>query len=44
MQGLMKKENPAVHQKDVALEIPEGDLVDSSTTKTISYQFVLRKK
>ena len=28
MCGFMTKKNPAVHYQDVALEVPEGDLVD----------------
>ena len=34
MYGFMWKENPAVHHHDVALEVPESDLVDSDILKT----------
>ena len=37
----MWKHNPAVHhQKDVALEVHEGALVDSDILKTSLYGFV----
>ena len=33
----MWKSNPAVHHQDVAIEVPEGDLVDSDILKTSLY-------
>ena len=38
----MWKYNPAVHCQDVALEVPEGDLVDSAILKTSLYGFVTK--
>ena len=38
----MRKQIPAVGHQDVALEVPEGDLVDSDIHETSSYQFVLK--
>ena len=37
----MMKQNPAVDHQDVALEVPEGDLVDSDILKTSLYGFVV---
>ena len=38
----MWKQNPAVHHQDVALEVPEDDLVDSDILKTSLYGFVMK--
>ena len=38
----MWKQNPAVHHQDVALEVPEGDLVDSDIIKTSLYGFAMK--
>ena len=38
----MWKQNPAVHHQDVALEVPEDDLVDSDILKTSLYGFVIK--
>ena len=38
----MWKQNPAVHYQDVALEVPEDDLVDSDILKTSLYGFVMK--
>ena len=38
----MWKYNPSVHHQDVALEVPEGDLVDPDILKTSSYGFVMK--
>ena len=38
----MWKQSPAVHHQDVALEVPEDDLVDSNILKTSSYGFVMK--
>ena len=43
MQGFMRKWNPAVDHQDVALEVHEGDLVDSDIHETNLYRFVLKK-
>ena len=37
----MMKQNPAVDHQDVALEVPEGDLVDLDIYKTSLYRFDL---
>ena len=42
MQGFMWKYNPAVHCQDVALEVPEGDLVELDNFKTSLYGFVMK--
>ena len=34
--------NPAVDHQDVALKVPEGDLVDSDIHETIFQQLVLK--
>ena len=34
----MWKQNPAVHHQDVALEVPEGDLVYSDILENILYK------
>ena len=39
----MRKYNPAIHYQDVALEVPEGDLVDVYINKTSLYRLVLKK-
>ena len=39
----MWKQNPAVHYQDVALEVPEDDLVDSDIHETSPDRFVLEK-
>ena len=41
MLSLIRKLTPAVHHQEVALEVPEGDLVDSDH-ETSSYRFVLK--
>ena len=38
----MWKQNPAVHHQDVALEVPEDDLVNSDILKTSLYGFFLK--
>ena len=38
----MWKYNPAIHHQDVALEVPEGDLVDSDILKTSLYGIVMK--
>ena len=38
----MTKKNPAVHYQDVALEVPEGDLVDLDLLENSLYRFVLK--
>ena len=38
----MWKQNPTVHHQDVALEVPEDDLVDSDILKTSLYGFVIK--
>ena len=38
----MWKQNPAVHHQDVALEVPEDDLVDSDILKTSLNGFVIK--
>ena len=35
------KQNPAVHHQDVALEIPEGDLVDLDLHETTAIKYLL---
>ena len=34
--------NPNVHHQDVALEVPEGDLVDSDILETNLYETILK--
>ena len=36
------QQNPAVDYQDVALEAPEGDLVDLDLHETSLYRFVLK--
>ena len=38
----MLKSTPAVHHQDVALEVPEDDLVDLDILKTSLYGFVIK--
>ena len=38
----MTKLNPAVYHQDVALKVPEGDLVDSDLLESSSYLFALK--
>ena len=38
----MIKQSPAVDHQDVALEVPEGDLVDWDLHETGLYRFVLK--
>ena len=38
----MIKQNPAVDPQDVALEVPEGDLVDLDLLEISLYRFVLK--
>ena len=40
----MRKQNPAVHHQVVALEVPEGDLVDLDIHKTFLYQIFLQNQ
>ena len=40
----MIKQNPAVHHQDVALEVPEDDLVDLDLLENRLYRFVLKTK
>ena len=42
MCGFMTRKTPAVHYQDVALEVPEGDLVDWDLQETCLYRFVLK--
>ena len=38
----MLKSTPAVHHQDVALEVPEDDLVDLDIHESSLYRFVLK--
>ena len=38
----LSKYNPDVHHQNVALEVPEGDLVDSDILETSLYGFVMK--
>ena len=38
----MWKQNPAVHHQDVALKVPEDDLVNSDIHETSSYRLGLK--
>ena len=42
MWGFIWKKDPAVHHQDVALDVPEGDLVNLDIHETSLYETVLK--